>query len=184
MTERTSRSSPGLPTPEQVIELLADEFARSGYEIDDVAVDARARPPRIVVVADGDTPLDLDTVSELSRSASAVLDAADAGWEPYVLEVGSRGVDRPLTAEKHFRRARGRRIEVSLADGQTLTGRVGETAGGEVDLVVRSGGDWKVRRLPLNEIRKAVVQVEFSAPPARELELAGVAHPTPTEAGE
>ncbi len=183
MTERTPGSSPGLPTREQVIELLADEFARCGYEVDDVAVDTRSRPPRITVVADGDTPIDLETVSELSRSASAALDAADAGWDSYVLEVSSRGVDRPLTAERHFRRARGRRIEVSLADGDTVTGRVGETGAGAVDLVVRSSGDWKVRRLPLNEIRKAVVQVEFSAPPARELELAGVARLTPTEAG-
>ena len=35
----------GLPSQEQVIELLDDEFARAGYEIEDVVVDARARPP-------------------------------------------------------------------------------------------------------------------------------------------
>ena len=36
MTQRP----PGLPSPEQVTELLADEFTRAGYEIDDVVVDA------------------------------------------------------------------------------------------------------------------------------------------------
>lgn len=174
----TGRSM-GLPTPEQVIELLAGEFARAGYEIDDVTIDSRTRPPRITVVADGDTPLDLDTVAELSRSASSLLDALE-GTEAYVLEVTSPGVDRPLTEEKHFRRAHGRLVEVDLADGSTAKGRLGVVADGAVGLVVRGRGDWSVRRVPLKDIRKAVVQVEFSPPNPRELELAGAAR---TEAG-
>ena len=64
----------GLPSQQQVIELLDGEFARAGYEIEDVAIDSRTRPPRITVIADGDIPLDLDTIAELSRSASALLD--------------------------------------------------------------------------------------------------------------
>ena len=46
-------------------------------------------------------------------------------------------------------------------------------AAGVVDLVVRSGGGWTVRRIPLTDIRQAVVQVEFSPPSAAELELVG-----------
>ena len=173
----------GLPSPEQVTELLADEFTRAGYEIDDVVIDAGTRPARIRVVADGDKPLDLDAVAELSRSASDLLDSIDTGQTPYVLEVSSPGVDRPLTAEKHFRRARGRRLELILADGATLTGRLGATADGVAELVVRAGSGWTVRRIPLTDIRKAVVQVEFSPPNAKELEMVGGAGTTQTEAG-
>ena len=163
----------GLPSPEQVTELLADEFARAGYEIDDVAVDGSSQPPRIRVIADGETPLNLEAVAELSRAASTVLDAVDTGETPYVLEVSSPGVDRPLTEEKHFRRARGRRVEVSLNDDTAVLGRLGVTADGVAELVVRAGGGWDVRRLPLSDIRRAVVQVEFSPPTAKELELVG-----------
>lgn len=169
MTQRPA----GLPAPEQVIELLDGEFARAGYEIEDVVVDARTDPPSIRVVADGDVPLDLAAVSDLSRAASALLDTLDTGQTPYLLEVSSPGVDRPLTAEKHFRRARGRRVEATLDDGAVVTGRLGATAAGVVDLVVRSGGGWTVRRIPLTDIRHAVVQVEFSPPSAAELELVG-----------
>jgi len=154
-----------------VIELLNGEFARAGYEIEDVSIDTGSRPPRIRITADGDRPLDLDGVAELSRSASAVLDAVDTGDIAYDLEVSSPGVDRPLTAEKHFRRARRRKVELDLADGSTVTGRLGATADGVADLVVRAGGGWTVRRIPLAEIRKAVVQVDFSPPNAKELEL-------------
>ncbi|MEI6251741.1 MAG: ribosome maturation factor RimP [Mycobacteriaceae bacterium] len=183
MTQRPPSSSLGLPSPEQVTELLADEFTRAGYEIDDVVVDAGTRPARIRVVADGDRPLDLNAVAELSRSAADLLDTIDDGQTPYVLEVSSPGVDRPLTAEKHFRRARGRKIELTLADGAVLTGRLGATAEGVAELVVRARSGWAVRQIPLTDIRTAVVQVEFSPPNAKELELIGGAATTDTEAG-
>jgi len=163
----------GLPTQTQVIELLGEEFARAGYEIEDVVIDPRARPPRITVIADGDTALDLHAIATLSRSASTLLDGVDGVADQYVLEVSSPGVERPLTSEKHFRRARGRKVELSLADGSQLTGRVGEARGDVVALVVRDGRDWAVREIPLAEVMKAVVQVEFSPPAQAELELAG-----------
>ena len=162
----------GLPSPTQVIELLGGEFARAGYEIEDVVIDGRARPPRITVIADGDDPLDLDTIATLSRSASALLDDLDRVRDRYVLEVSSPGVDRPLTSEKHFRRARGRKVEIALSDGSQLTGRVGETGDHAIALVVRDGRDWTVREIPLAQVTKAVVQVEFSQPAQIELELA------------
>jgi len=174
----TERSA-GLPSPERVIELLSAEFVRAGYEIEDVSIDTGTRPPRIRVIADGERPLDLEAVAALSRTASDVLDTVDTGDTPYDLEVSSPGVDRPLTTEKHFRRAHGRKVEIDLADGTCVTGRLGATADGVADLVVRAGGGLTVRRIPLPEIRKAVVQVEFSPPNSKELELIGV---TGTEA--
>lgn len=166
--------STGLPTQKQVIELLGGEFVRAGYEIEDVMIDDRTTPPRITVIADGDNPLNLDAVAALSRAASEILDGLDSD-DAYVLEVTSPGIERPLTAEKHFRRAHGRKVEAELADGTSVTGRLGVVSDGGVDLVVRERGDWAVRRIPLAEIIKAVVQVEFSPPKPRELELAGAA---------
>lgn len=182
MTQRTPSSSLGLPSAEQVTELLADEFARAGYEIDGVAVDIGTRPAHIRVFVDGDTPLDLDAAADLSRSASERLDAVDTGDVPYLLEISSPGVDRPLTAEKHFRRARARKVALSLADGTALTGRLGATSDGVAEVVVRAGSGWTVQRIPLTQIREAVVQVEFSPPNAKELELAGGEATTHTEA--
>ena len=169
MTERSA----GLPSQKQVVELLDGEFTRAGYDIEDVVIDTAAHPPRITVVADGDDPLDLDSIAALSRSASALLDGIDA--PAYVLEVSSPGVDRPLTSEKHYRRARGRKVELTLSDGSQLTGRLGEIREGTVRLVVREGAraNFSVRELPVGGITKAVVQVEFSPPNQRELELAG-----------
>ncbi|OBH39624.1 ribosome maturation factor RimP [Mycobacterium intracellulare] len=173
----------GLPSQTQVIELLDAEFARAGYEIEDVVIDARTRPPRITVIADGDDGLDLDTAATLSRSASALLDGLDTIGDHYVLEVSSPGVDRPLTSAKHFRRARGRKVDVALSDGSTLTGRIGETNHDAVALVVRAGRDWAIREISLGDVVKAVVQVEFSPPAQAELELASMGQGRRTETG-
>lgn len=171
MVERSSR----LPSQRQVIELLEGEFARAGYDVEDVVIDTSARPPRIAVVADGDNGLDLDTIAALSRTASELLDELDTS--PYVLEVTSPGVDRPLTTPTHFRRARGRRVELTLTDGSTVAGRLGDCSDQALALVVRerSGAQWSVREIALSTVANAVVQVEFSPPNPRELELAGVA---------
>jgi ribosome maturation factor RimP len=166
-----------LPSQQQVIELLAPEFARAGYDVEDVLVQETLKPPRIVVVADGDEGLDLDAVAALSRSASDLLDRLEESTgelAPYVLEVTSPGVDRPLTADRHFRRARGRVVEMTLSDGSTLTGRLGEPGRGVLRLVVADGGPGKysVREIPRDAVTKAIVQVEFSPPNRHELELA------------
>lgn len=175
----------GLPSQTQVIELLTGEFARAGYEIEDVVINSRTRPPRITVIADGDTALDLDTIAALSRTASDLLDRLDGGTgdnsDAYILEVSSPGVDRPLTTEKHFRRARGRKVDLALADGSQLSGRVADAIDGRLSLVVRTGRDLAVRQIPLADVVKAVVQVEFSPPARAELELLGQAQGT--EAG-
>ncbi|MGD9620470.1 MAG: ribosome maturation factor RimP [Mycolicibacterium sp.] len=173
MAERST----GLPSQRQVTELLEGEFARAGFDIEDVLIDHAARPPRIKVIADGDEGLDLDSIAKLSRRASELLDDLDADSDDtpaYVLEVTSPGVDRPLTTGAHFRRAYGRRVTVTLTDGSTLAGRLGRTWGGAVALVVRDvRGELALRDLELECIAKAVVEVEFSPPNPRELEMAG-----------
>ena len=57
----------------------------------------------------------------LSRDISTALDAAEeSGGElvpgEYELEVGTRGVDRPLTLPRHWRRNVGRLVKVTVAD--------------------------------------------------------------------
>ena len=134
----------GLPSQTQVIELLDGEFARAGYEIEDVLIDSRARPPRITVIADGDTALDLDTIAALSHSASTLLDAVKSIAGGYVLEVSSPGIDRPLTRPKDYETWAGHEAKVEslvAVDGRkrfrgTLLGLAED---GQVRLLTEAG---------------------------------------------
>jgi ribosome maturation factor RimP len=105
--------------------------------------------------------VDLDAVAEVSRVVSEVLDedaeggAAFAG--PYVLEVSSPGVDRPLTEQRHWRRAVGRLVETPVGDTK-LIGRVLGTDGDGVSLDV----DGERRTVGWDELGPGRVQVEFN----------------------
>ncbi|WP_067477849.1 ribosome maturation factor RimP [Nocardia amamiensis] len=173
-----------MPTEERVSQLVAGLVERRGFDLEGVEistagkrVDAQAR---VQVIVDSDAS-DLDSIATLSTELSARLDdAGDFGETPYLLEVTTPGIDRPLTAARHWHRARGRKVRVALRDGvqppegaATFEARVGALTGDSVALVLGGKRDPHRVTVPLADIASAVVQVEFSPPGARELELAG-----------
>jgi ribosome maturation factor RimP len=80
------------------------------------------------------------------------------GEAPYTLEVTSRGVDRPLTLPRHWRRNHDRLVKVTTTEGETLTGRIRDCDDDRVILDV-SG---TARALGYAEVAKALVQIEFN----------------------
>lgn len=142
-------------------ELLGPVVAGTGHDLEGLEVTpaGRRRVVRMVVDKDGGTTL--DDIADVSRAVSEALDDIDVR-EPalldgaYVLEVSSPGVDRPLTAARHWRRNVGRLVTVRLTDGSTLTDRL--TAADDTSVQVGE------RSLPLAEVVRGQVQVEFSRP--------------------
>nr|WP_242902572.1 ribosome maturation factor RimP [Actinomadura terrae] len=105
--------------------LLAPAVAEAGFDLEEVDVRPAGRRRLVKVVVDGDDGVALDDIARISESASALLDASEVmGTSPYVLEVTSPGVDRPLTEPRHWRRAVGRLVVVPLAAGGEIEGRV------------------------------------------------------------
>jgi ribosome maturation factor RimP len=166
---------------EQLIESLRPVVAAAGYELDDVTVTAAGRRSLVRVSVDTATPgsgIDLDGVSTVSRAISQFLDGADSddGFAsgplagPYVLEVSSPGVERPLTEPRHWRRAAGRLVRVDARDTadrdkgaaaeRTLTGRVLDVSDRGVTLDV----DGSPRELTWAQLGRGTVQVEFTHP--------------------
>lgn len=111
------------------------------------------------VAVDKDGGVTLDDVADATREVSRVLDDSDVmGEMPYTLEVTSRGVDRPLTLPRHWRRNSDRLVKATLADGTTVTGRIADSSEESVTLDV-SG---ETREVAYADVTKAFVQVEFN----------------------
>jgi ribosome maturation factor RimP len=139
--------------------VLAPAVEAVGYDLEDVLVRPAGSRRLVQVVVDRDSGLTIDDVADVARAVSAVLDEDDSLVSgAYVLEVSSPGVDRPLTAPRHWRRNVSRLVEARLTDGTVITGRVAaaDDTAVQVDL-----GD-EVRVLTYADIAKAQVQVEFS----------------------
>jgi ribosome maturation factor RimP len=166
--DRSAGLPPGRPgtgstteTRRRLLELLEPVVTAAGYDLEDVTVTPAGRRSLVRVSVDADGGIDLDAVAEVTRAVSGALDdetpggAAFAG--PYVLEVSSPGVERPLTEQRHWRRAVGRLVDVEI-DAAPVTGRVLDVAGDEVTLEI-SG---RRRTVPLTALGRGKVQVEFN----------------------
>lgn len=134
--------------------------AAHSCDVEQVAI-RRAGKRRLVrlVVEHVEGGLTLDLVAEISRAVSTALDISPIlGETPYVLEVSSPGVDRPLRDPRHWDRAVGRLVRVATLHGEPVQGRVVSREQDEVVLDVEGGP----LRLALADVARATVQVEFS----------------------
>lgn len=145
--------------------LLTPVVAAQNLEIDRIEVLSAGRRKVVRVFLDGDGPKglgpSLDEIAEATRAISNALDDSPiTGQAPYTLEVSSRGVGRPLTQPKHYRRNHGRLVAVTGPE-LDLVGRIVAVDDHEVTLDV----DGASRTLALAGIDKAVVQVELNRLP-------------------
>jgi len=161
------------PVATRLAGLVAPVVEAAGYDLEELVVTPAGRRSIVRVVVDRDAGVTLDDVAEVSRAVSTALDEHDGGFgsAPYVLEVTSPGVDRPLTEPRHWRRNTGRLVTVAVGpagSGEQVTARVLEVDGDGVTLAVEAKGKPGAkkrpptrRQVPWQELGTGRVQVEF-----------------------
>jgi ribosome maturation factor RimP len=138
---------------------LVDPLRVSGFDVEAVEVTPAGKRRVLRVAVDKDGGVTLDDVADATREVSRVLDESDVmGEMPYTLEVTSRGVDRPLTLPRHWRRNTDRLVKVTLTDGTDLTGRITASDDTAATLDV----DAKEHEIAYADVAKALVQIEFN----------------------
>lgn len=150
--------------PTEGVRALAVPAAEAaGLVLEDVTVSQAGRRRVLRVTVDlpedqtGGVPM--EAVAAVSQALSTALDASDVmGGTPYVLEVSSPGAERPLTEPRHWRRARGRLVQVTLVGGGEVTARL---QGVDDDGVLLETG-----RLAWSQIQRGRVELEFGRPGA------------------
>jgi ribosome maturation factor RimP len=181
-TDRGPTQEVNMPAPtsaQRIRETIEPVVTTAGLWLEDVELAREGGRPvvRVVVdaVEDAEQALDLDGVAEVSRSVSAALDDLDGLPDTYSLEVSTRGAEAPLTARRHYVRAVGRLVVLTLADGATLAGRLVDVERGAEDgagdaIVVTpvtpglKGRPAKVGdpvRVPLDDVRDGRVEIEL-----------------------
>jgi len=134
---------------------IAPIIEASGIYLEEVTLD-NASPRILTVVIDGDTPLNLDQVTTVTKEISEILESlVELGDAPFTLEVSTPGIDRPLTLPRHWRKNQDRLVTVTLTDGSIKKGRIGE----QVEQTVSIDGEV----IALSDINRAHVEIEFKS---------------------
>ncbi len=151
--------SPFSPDSSRIADALRDPLSDLGLDLEAVELTPAGKKRVLRVAVDKDGGVTLDDVADATREVSRVLDESDVmGEMPYTLEVTSRGVDRPLTLPRHWRRNEDRLVKATLADGSSVTGRIVGSTEDAVTLDV----DGARRELAYADVAKALVQIEFN----------------------
>lgn len=99
---------------EDVSVAVGPAVVASGCTLYDVEI-AGSGPQRTVrVLIDREGGVDLDTVTAVTHAISPVLEELPALSGPYLLEVSSPGVERPLRRPAHYAAARGETVTIKF----------------------------------------------------------------------
>ncbi len=159
--------------PDRIRSTLQDPLRDLGLVIEDLTITPAGKRSVLRIAVDDDLadvdplddhspipPLTLDDVADATRAISDALDASDVtGSQPYVLEVSSPGVGRPLTSWRQWRRNVGRLVTVTGLDGTTTQGRIVRVDESTATVRPTSGVDVVVG---LADVRRARIDVEFA----------------------
>ena len=144
---------------------LATPLGALGLDVEAVELTAAGKRSVLRIAVDGDAGVTLDDIANAAKQVSEVLDASDVmGEQSYTLEVTSRGVDRPLTLPRHWRRNTDRLVKVTTTGGDTLTGRIVDSDDAAATLDVEGA----TREVAYAEVANALVQVEFNRKPSHQ----------------
>jgi ribosome maturation factor RimP len=164
-TDRPARPTAGAVDP-LLLGLVSDCVAAAELYLEDIQVRRHSGREVLRVLLDSDSGVTMDEVAAASAAISTALDASGAmGQRPYVLDVGSPGVERPLVLLRHFRRNIGRLVRIRQTSGKVLQGRIVDAEGpgaGAPPTTVTIDREGQQLRLPVSVIAQAVVQVEFT----------------------
>src|SRR5207342_2400180 len=146
--------SPFSPDSSRIADALRDRLSALGLDLEAVELTPAGKRRVLRVAVDQDGGVSLDDIADATRAVSGVLDdSVLMGETAYTLEVTSRGVDRPLTEPRHWRRNHDRLVRVSRRDGTQVTGRVTASDDASATLDV----DGTPQQVAYAEVDKALV---------------------------
>lgn len=100
---------------EAIVEkMLQSILTENNYELVDVEYVKEVGTWYLRIYIDKETGVTIDDCEIVSKALDVKLEKDDPIIEPYILEVSSPGLDRPLKKDKDFNRSMGKPVELKL----------------------------------------------------------------------
>ncbi|HYZ91123.1 MAG TPA: hypothetical protein VFA34_01875 [Actinomycetota bacterium] len=154
---RTGRSSRDVSA---AVRPIAEKIAAiHGLVVWDVGFVREAGRETLRIACDRVGGVGADELARVSEDVSRELDHSDVvpGQKRYVLEVTSPGAERKLQGAEQFAVCFGRDARVTLSDGRSVEGKIGELTDNVVEMETNDGAV----RLFLDDIRTARLVIKI-----------------------
>jgi len=148
------------------VETLAEEILipileENKFELVDVEYVKEASNWYLRIFIDKDGGVTIDDCELVSRAFDSEFEDKDPIKEPYILEVSSPGLDRPLKKDKDFARSLGEKVEVKLYKSinkkKEFVGLLKSYDDDSITLELEDGEDWSIARTDIAIIRLAIL---------------------------
>ncbi len=99
-------------TAERLWQVVEPYVAAEGVELDDIEVTGNGTSGKVRITVDGDEPVGVGRIAQLSRGISRLLDENDPFTGSYTMEVSSPGLERKLRRPRHYEKSIGAQVKV------------------------------------------------------------------------
>ncbi len=143
---------------QHINDTIASSLLERGFRVVRVQLQGAKRTTlQIMIEREDGINITVDNCADVSRIVSVLLDVDDPIHEPYILEVSSPGLDRPLITKSDFKRFSGSRIKIELKAPYNGSRRFqGHLMGIEDDLVkIELDLQKEVAEFAFSDIQKA-----------------------------
>jgi ribosome maturation factor RimP len=143
---------------QHIDDLITPALLDRGFRVVRVQLQGSKRKTlQIMIEREDGVNITVDDCANVSRTVSVVLDVDDPIHEPYILEVSSPGLDRPLITKSDFKRFAGSKVKVELKAHYNGSRRFqGHLLGVEGDLVkIELDPQKEVAEFAYSDIQKA-----------------------------
>ncbi|GJL80074.1 MAG: ribosome maturation factor RimP [Nitrospinaceae bacterium] len=146
---------------ESIIGLIEPVIQEESLELVDVEYKKLGKTWTLRVYIDNDRGITVDDCQKISRQIEDMIEIDDLIANPFVLEVSSPGLDRPLKKVKDFLRYKGKSVEVKtfspIENRREFHGIIQNCK----DEVLSLKEEEALINIPLDKIAKAKLIIEF-----------------------
>ncbi|MEY3416132.1 MAG: hypothetical protein RL060_243 [Bacteroidota bacterium] len=109
---------------QEIEKLLQEIITQPELFVVDITLGTYNKSIKIAITLDGDEGVMIDQCVSVSRKLGNKMEELELMADPYILEVSSPGLDKPLLLQRQYPRNIGRKIKVVTKDAITYTGEL------------------------------------------------------------
>ncbi|HSZ72038.1 MAG TPA: hypothetical protein VK750_05140 [Cytophagaceae bacterium] len=145
-----------------ILQIATEKATEQGVHLVELTLTGSGRF-KILALIDSESGVTIDQCTKFSRSVTQETDLIPELDEGYVIEVSSPGVDRPLEFPFQYRKNIGRKVRITLEEGEEKEGELTDAT--EQGITVKLPGlkkkEFVNQAYQYQEIKKAKIIVSF-----------------------